>query len=80
MCLDASIVSVHGPPLRHFELLKLLNFDFNADPDPAFHSNADLDPDLAAKNKADPDQHPYCWSFLYQAFDNVPTKIPVLEG
>ncbi len=29
-------------PLRlHFKPLKLLNFDFNADPDPAFHSNAD---------------------------------------
>jgi hypothetical protein len=33
-----------GPPRLHFELLKL-NFDFNADPDPAFHYNADSDPD-----------------------------------
>ncbi len=28
------------------ELLKLLNFEFSADPDPAFHSNADLDQTL----------------------------------
>jgi hypothetical protein len=28
------------------ELLKLLNFEFNADPDPTFHSTADLDPTL----------------------------------
>jgi hypothetical protein len=46
MSLQASIVNVHGP-------LKLLNFNFNADPDlaPAFHSNADPDP--ASKNNAD---------------------------
>ncbi len=44
-------------------LLKLLNFDFNADPDPAFHSNADPDPafhsdaypDPAFQSKADLD-------------------------
>jgi hypothetical protein len=34
-------VSVHGPPGLYFEPLKLLNFDFNADPDSAFYSNAD---------------------------------------
>jgi hypothetical protein len=33
--------------------IKLLNFDFNGNPDPAFHSNADPDP--AFKNNADPD-------------------------
>jgi hypothetical protein len=33
-------VSVHGPPRLYFERLKLLNFDFHSDPDPAFHSNA----------------------------------------
>ncbi len=32
----ASIVSVFGPPWLHFEPLKLLNVDFNADPDPPF--------------------------------------------
>ncbi len=41
-----------------FEPQKLLNFDFNADPnpDPAFHSNADQD--SASKNNADPDPKP----------------------
>jgi hypothetical protein len=51
--LHASIVSVHGPTRLHFKPLKLLNFDFNAGPDPAFHYNADPDP--ASKNNADPD-------------------------
>jgi hypothetical protein len=36
------------PPGLHCDCeslyVKLLNFDFNADPDPAFHSNADPDP------------------------------------
>jgi hypothetical protein len=41
-----------------FELVKLLNFDFDADPDPAFYSNADPDPYLAFKNNADPDPQP----------------------
>jgi hypothetical protein len=45
---QASIVSAHGPPQFYFQPLKLVNFDFNADPDPAFHSNADPDP--ASKN------------------------------
>jgi hypothetical protein len=44
LSLNASIVSVHGPPRLHFETLKLLNFDNNADPDPAFHSYEDQDP------------------------------------
>jgi hypothetical protein len=30
----------------------ILNFDFNADPDPAFLSNADPDPDPTSKNNA----------------------------
>jgi hypothetical protein len=34
----ASTVSGHAPPKLHFEPLQLLNFDFNADLDPAFHS------------------------------------------
>jgi hypothetical protein len=37
----------------YFEPPKLLNFDFDADPDPAFHSNANPKP--ASKNNADPD-------------------------
>jgi hypothetical protein len=59
--LQTSIVRVNGPPRLHFEPLKLLNFDFNAnaDPDPALHSNADPDP--ASKHNrfnADPDPQP----------------------
>jgi hypothetical protein len=34
--LQASIMSVHGPPRLHF--------GFNSDPDPAFHFDADPDP------------------------------------
>jgi hypothetical protein len=59
--------SIFEPPGLHCErprpstalfckLLKLLNFDFNADSDLAFHSNADSAP--SSKNNADPDpQH-----------------------
>jgi hypothetical protein len=35
--------------------LTLLNFDLNADSDPAFHFNAGPDPDPASRNNADPD-------------------------
>ncbi len=38
MSLYAAIESVHGPLQLYFEPLKLLSFDFKADPDPAFHS------------------------------------------
>jgi hypothetical protein len=56
LSLHASIVSINGPSQLHFELLKLLKFDFNADMDPGFHSNEDPDP--ASENNADPDpQH-----------------------
>jgi hypothetical protein len=46
-------VSVHGPAGLYFEPLKLLNFDFNADPYQAFHYNPDPDSDPASKNNAD---------------------------
>jgi hypothetical protein len=49
--------SIFEPLRLYFELLKLLNFDFSADPDPAFRSNKDPDP--AFKNSADPD--PQLW-------------------
>ncbi len=39
--------------LFQFEPLMRLNFNFNADSGPAFHSNADPDPDPASKNNAD---------------------------
>ena len=42
-----------GVTALDFDHLKLLNFSFNVDPDPAFHYNADPDP--ASKNNADPD-------------------------
>jgi hypothetical protein len=40
LSLYASVVSVHGPLWLHFEPLKLQNFDFSADPDPASQNNA----------------------------------------
>ncbi len=43
------------PPQLHFELLKVLTFDFNADPDPVFFS----DQDPASKNITDPDPQPW---------------------
>ncbi len=52
--LQASIVSVHGPPRRFFEPLKLLIFDINADPDSVFTSNMDPDLSSASKMNADP--------------------------
>jgi hypothetical protein len=45
--LDASFISVHCYPRLHLEPLKLLNFDFIADPDPAF-------PLIRIQNNADP--------------------------
>jgi hypothetical protein len=51
---------VLGTPRLHCEPRKLLNFDFNADPDPAFHLNADPDP--AFHFNADPDP-----AFLFDA-------------
>jgi hypothetical protein len=33
LSIHASIVSVHGSPRLHFEPLKLLNFDVNANPE-----------------------------------------------
>jgi hypothetical protein len=48
-----------GPPRISFEPLKLLSFDFNADPDPAFHSNANPDPDRLPKiMRIHPDRNP----------------------
>ncbi len=52
------MVSVHNSPRLYFEPLKLLHFDFDAnpDPDPAVHSNADPDP--VSKNNANTDPQP----------------------
>ena len=52
----ATIFSLHSERPRHqFQLIKLLKFVFNGDPDPAFHSNTDPDAVPASKNNADPD-------------------------
>jgi hypothetical protein len=51
LSLHASIVSFNG-------ILKFLSFDFNANPDPAFHTDVGPDPDPASKNNADPDPQP----------------------
>jgi hypothetical protein len=40
-----------------------MNFEFNADPDPAFHSNADPDP--ASKSDAELDPDPIRIVLLY---------------
>jgi hypothetical protein len=50
-------VSVHGPTRLYFKPLKLLNFDFIADPDTAFHSNKDPDPTF--ENNANKDSQPW---------------------
>ncbi len=42
--LRASFMSAHDHPRHYFDPLKLLNFDINADPDPAIHCNVDPDP------------------------------------
>jgi hypothetical protein len=39
----AYIVRVHGPPRLHLGPLKLLDFDYNGNPDLAFHSFVDTD-------------------------------------
>ncbi len=36
------------PPGFYYKPLKILNFEFNADPDPALHSKADMYPDPAS--------------------------------
>ncbi len=41
---------LNRPPWLHFERRNLRNFDFNSDPDPAFHSHADLHLDLYSRN------------------------------
>ncbi len=64
LSLQPSIVRAISPPCPwlHFEPLKLLNFDFNADLDPTFPWYADLEPD--SKINADPDPQPYSQDYL----------------
>ncbi len=52
-------MSVHGLPWLYFVSVNFLNFDFNADPGPAFLSIADPDLDPASKNIADPGLQPW---------------------
>jgi hypothetical protein len=68
LSLHSSIVSVHRPPWLHFQPLMLLNCDFNAELDPAFHSNPDPDSDQASQNNEAPDQQP---SFTYLLLSRV---------
>jgi hypothetical protein len=56
LILQPFVAIIHGPLRLNVKPQKLLNYDLNADPDPAFHSNTD--PDSASKNNADPDLHP----------------------
>jgi hypothetical protein len=50
------LLSLHTErPRLQYKLLKLLNFVFKADPDPAFHSNTGPDAVLASKNNTDPE-------------------------
>jgi hypothetical protein len=64
--LQASTMSVPGPPrLLYNKPLKLLtNFDFKADPDPAFVYTAN--PNQASKIKAGPDPDLEPWPFLVE--------------
>jgi hypothetical protein len=51
------------PSTAPFGPQKLLNFDFDADPDPSFHFNADPDP--ASKSNADSDPKPCFVQFFH---------------
>jgi hypothetical protein len=55
----------------------LLNFDFNADPEPAFHSNANADPDPASKNNADPDPQPWLMALLIPGREECYVRLTV---
>ncbi len=48
------------PSMLHYDFLKLLNFDLNADPDPAFHFNADRN-QLRKIMRIHADPHPQPW-------------------
>jgi hypothetical protein len=45
LSLQASTVSVHGPPRLYFKPQNYLNFYLNADPDTISKNNANADPD-----------------------------------
>jgi hypothetical protein len=60
LSLHASILSVHGPAWLQFEPLKVLNVDFNTDPDPAFHSIAYLVPGSGFPKQFGPDAKFFC--------------------
>jgi hypothetical protein len=53
LSIKASNLSAHGSSWLHFELLKLLYCDLNADPDPAIPSSADPNPNPASKINAE---------------------------
>ncbi len=51
-------MSVHSALWLHFEPAWILNFNFDADPDPPCHFDANPDPDPASQNDTDP-EHRY---------------------
>ncbi len=64
LSLHASIVTVHGPTWLHFEPIKLLNFDFNAQPDTDQDFRSNVDPILIhvpkiMRTHEDPDPQPW---------------------
>ncbi len=69
-----------GASTEHLEPLELmyLYFDCNADPDPAFHSNADSD----STSRADPDPS-IILAFLpvsYRPMEQITIKTPKPKG
>ncbi len=58
-------------PRLHFEPLKLLNFDFNADPYPTFHSNADPDPRPCLRKICNTQK--ICGSRALKMLNSIPT-------
>jgi hypothetical protein len=60
LSLQASIVSVYGPPRLCFEPLKLLNCDFDADPPDPIFAIMRIRIQLPTNN-TDPDPDPQPW-------------------
>jgi hypothetical protein len=64
-CIACSVMDMIADP-RHF----------NADPDPAFHFNADPDPDPAFHFNADPDPVPHRCDRNLHTLVNRPFRTP----
>jgi hypothetical protein len=79
LSLHASNVIVHGPPWFHFEPPQLLDFDFDAGPDPDPALDFDAEPDTAFHSDSAPDLYPasrndedldpqHCWELRSVSF------------